>query len=76
MKSTKTLTEAHNYLVYIADALYSVSQQFSVDRSDRVMLEKFSQDLFAYSKSLEILKNNIFNKEQMKKKELEEIQEK
>lgn len=80
MKPEKTLIEAHNYLVYIADALYAVSQQFSIDRQDKVTLAKYADDLLSYSKAIEKIRNNISVKEQMKQKELEDeledIQEK
>lgn len=72
MKPNKTLSEAHNYLVYIAEALNSVSKQFSVDREDKISLQKCAEDLYEYSKEVEQLKNNIEEKEKMKKKELED----
>lgn len=76
MNSNQTLTEAHNYLIYIADALHSVSQKYSIEKQDRVILEKYAEDLIAYAKSLDKLKNNMILKEKMKKEELEQIEEK
>jgi len=72
MKPIQTLDEVYKYLLYIAEALYSTSRNFGVDRNDRALLEKYSDDLLQYSKGIEQLKNNMAMKEEMKKKEIEE----
>lgn len=76
MKPTKTIEEAHKYLIYISDALYNLSQKFSIDKQDRTTLETYASHLLEYSKRLEHLKNNMAMKEQMKKNELEKTEEK
>lgn len=75
MKPNQTLSEAHNYLVYIADALFNTSRSFSMDKQDRISLEKYAEDILAYSKGLEKLMKNMEVKEQMKKKEIDEQEE-
>ncbi len=72
MKPNKTLSEAHNYLVYVAEALESVSNQFNIDRNDKISLKKCAEDLYEYSKVVEQLKQRMEAKEQAKKKEIEE----
>jgi hypothetical protein len=72
MRPIQTLEEAHNYLIYIADALYALSKKYSVDKMDRVVLEKYAEGIIDYSKGLEQLKVSMEMKEQKKKKEIEE----
>jgi hypothetical protein len=68
MRSDKTLDEARKYLLYVADALQSVAQSYSIEKQDKEVLQKFADDLFGYSKGLEQLKNRMVYGEQQKKK--------
>ena len=72
MKPTSTLDEAHKYLLYIADALANISNGYKIDKQDRIVLEKYANDLAEYAKGIEQVKNNIVMKEEAKKKDLEE----
>lgn len=72
MKPLNTLDEAYKYLLYIADALANVSNGYKIDKQDRIVLEKYANDLAEYAKGIEQVKNNIEMKEEAKKKELEE----
>ena len=76
MKPTPILNEAHKYLLYIADALANISNGYKIDKQDRIVLEKYANDLAEYAKGIEQVKNNIEMKEEAKKKELEEEEEK
>jgi hypothetical protein len=71
MKPINTLDEAHKYLSYIAETLYSVSRGFHIDKQDKTMLEKCANDLSEYSKGIEQLKNNMIMKEASVKKQQE-----
>ena len=80
MKANQTIDEARKYLLYVSDALHAVAESYSVDKEDRITLDKFAADLFQYSNGLEQLKNGMVSKEQLKKKaaltaELESIYE-
>jgi hypothetical protein len=68
MRSDKALDEARKYLLYVADALHSVAQSYSVEKQDKEVLQKFADDLFGYSKGLEQVKNRMLYGEQQKKK--------
>jgi hypothetical protein len=72
MKPINTLDEAYKYLLYIADALANVSSGYKIDKQDRVVLEKYANDLAEYAKGIEQVKNRILAKEEAKKKEMEE----
>ena len=76
MKPLSTLDEAHKYLFYIADALYNVSSSYRIEKVDKVVLEKYANGLAEYAKGIEKLKNNMEMKEEIKRKELEETEEK
>lgn len=71
MKPLNTLNEAHKYLLYIADALANVSSGYKIDKQDRIILEKYANDLAEYAKGIEQVKNNIVMKEEVRKKEME-----
>ena len=75
MKSIQTLDEVQKYLMCLADALDNQSRSFSIDKQDRVILEKYAEGLYEYYKGLEQLKNNMISKEE-KKMEEETIEEK
>jgi hypothetical protein len=68
MKTNQILDEARKYLLYAADVLHSSSQNYSIEKQDRIVLEKYASDLFDYSKGIEQLKNHIIVGEQQKKK--------
>ena len=68
MKPNQTLDEAHKYLLIISDALHGLAQAHSVDKQDRITLEKFATDLFEYSNGIEQLKLHITAKEEAKRK--------
>jgi hypothetical protein len=53
MKPNQTLDEAHKYLLYIAEALYNVGSTFHIDKQDKVVLEKYVNDLAEYAKGTE-----------------------
>ena len=72
MKPLSTLDEAHKYLLYVADALANVSNGYKINKQDRIVLEKYANDLAEYAKGIEQVKNNIVMKEEAKKKEMEE----
>lgn len=76
MKPNQTLDEAHKYLLYIAEALYNVGSTFHIDKQDKVVLEKYVNDLAEYAKGIEQIKKNMVMKEEMRKKDLEESEEK
>jgi len=71
MKPISTLDEARKYLIYVTEALYSVSKLHSLDKQERMVLEKYSEDLFQYADGLEQVKNIIAAKEQKKQNDLE-----
>lgn len=75
MKPLSTLDEAHKYLLYVADALANVSNGYKINKQDRIVLEKYANDLAEYAKGIEQVKNNIEMKEEAKKKEIEEEEE-
>jgi hypothetical protein len=72
MKPQQTLDEAHKYLLYIADALWNVGSTFHIDKQDKVVLEKYANDLAEYAKGIEQVKNNMVMKDETRKKEMEE----
>lgn len=72
MKPEKTLDEAHQYLLYIADALWNVGSSFHIDKQDKVILEKCANDLAEYAKVVDQVKSRMRAKEQMRKDEIEE----
>ena len=72
MKPIQSLDEAHKYLLYIADALWNVGSTFHIDKQDKVVLEKYANDLAEYAKGIEQVKKNMVMKEKMRKKEMEE----
>jgi hypothetical protein len=72
MKPLSTLNEAHKYLLYIADALANVSSGYKIDKQDRIVLEKYANDLAEYAKGIEQVKKSIVMKEEAKREELEE----
>jgi len=76
MKPEKTLDEAHQYLLYIADTLWNVGSSFHIDKQDKVILEKCANDLAEYAKVVDQVKNRMRAKEQMRKEEIEESEEK
>lgn len=71
MKPTRVIEESNSYLISIADAIYRLSTQFSVDKRDRDMLEHYADSLMDIKKNLENMKNNWAYKQEMEKKELE-----
>lgn len=76
MKPIQSLNEAHKYLLYIADALANVSNGYKIDKQDRIVLEKYANDLAEYAKGIEQVKNNIEMKEEAKKEEFEREEDK
>jgi hypothetical protein len=75
MKPIQSLDEAHKYLLFIADALYSVSSSFHIEKQDKTTLEKYANDLAEYAKGIETIKNSMVWKEEMKQKMIEEEQD-
>jgi hypothetical protein len=72
MRPIQTLDEAHKYLMYIADALYNVGSTFHIDKQDKVVLEKYANDLAEYAKGIEQVKKNMLAKDEFKRKDLDE----
>ena len=72
MKPISTLDEAHKYLMYIADALWNVSSTFYIEKQDKVVLEKYANDLAEYAKGIEQVKRNMLARGEAKKREIEE----
>ena len=68
MKPNQILDEAKKYLLYVSDALGSVSQSYSIGKQEREIIAKYSADISEYAKNLDILKNNIMAKDNTRKK--------
>lgn len=76
MRPIKVIEESNKYLVSIADYIYRLSTQFSVDKRDRDLLEHYADDLMNIQKNLETMQNNWLKKQKLEKeldeKEIEE----
>lgn len=74
MKINQTLNEVQKYLIYIADALYNLSESYRLDKTDRNLLAKYAEDIAVCEENIKHLKNSLIMKEEMKKKTIEEEQ--
>lgn len=72
MRPNKTLKEASQYLLYVAEALHSVSNQFRIDKSHKLLLENYAETLLKFSENIEKIKMDMDSKDQQRKKEIEE----
>jgi hypothetical protein len=76
MRPIKVIDESSRYLISIADSIYRLGNQFSVDKNDRYLLEQYADELMGIQKKLESIKNNWLMKQQMEKELIEkEIEE-
>jgi len=75
MRPIKVIDESSRYLIAIADSIYRLGNQFSVDKNDRYLLEQYADELMDIQRKLESIKNNWVMKQQMEKEE-DKIKEK
>ena len=76
MKPVKVIEESNQYLISVADYIYRLSTQYSVNKMDRDLLEHYADEILGIQKNLENMKNNWIWKQEMEKKMDEEQIEK
>lgn len=75
MNAPKTLKEANVYLLHISSALYYLAQSHSVEKTERIFLEKQVESLTKIQASLETLEKSWIDKKELENKLDEEESE-
>jgi hypothetical protein len=74
MRPIKIVEESNRYLMSIADSIYRLSTQYSINKADRDILEHYADSLMEIKKSLERMRDSWIWKQEMEKKMDEEYQ--